>query len=133
MCGFQGSAFSDFYVHSPDVAKGFGLTTVAKSGNEVVRWARVNNYLHEFGFSPKCGRKGLDLPKTKAASNMSNGEPSITICGDLGFRRMLRKGLDLHKKRMVLNTSDGIESINISMNLDFPHLWGKMISSAVVS
>ena len=99
MCGFQGSAFSDFYVHSPDVAKGFGLTTVAKSGNEVVRWARVNNYLHEFGFSPKCGRKGLDL----------------------------------HKKRMVLNTSDGIESINISMNLDFPHLWGKMISSAVVS
>lgn len=64
---------------------------------------------------------------------MSNGEPSITICGDLGFRRMLRKGLDLHKKRMVLNTSDGIESINISMNLDFPHLWGKMISSAVVS
>lgn len=39
-----------------DVARGFGLTTVAKSGNEVVRWARVNNYLHEFGFSQHVGK-----------------------------------------------------------------------------
>lgn len=48
MCGFQGSAFSDFYVHSPDVAKGFGLTTVAKSGSEVVR---------NLGFRPNVGER----------------------------------------------------------------------------
>jgi len=37
-------------------------TTVAKSGNEVVRWARVNNYLHEFGFSAQV-RKDDFLPE----------------------------------------------------------------------
>lgn len=29
---------------------------VAKSGNEVVRWARVNEYLNEFGFSPQVAK-----------------------------------------------------------------------------
>lgn len=44
------------YVHSPDVAKGFGFTTVAKSGNEAVRWARVNEYLSSFVFPHKWGK-----------------------------------------------------------------------------
>ena len=30
------------YLNAEDVARGLGFTTVAKSGNEVVRWARVN-------------------------------------------------------------------------------------------
>ena len=66
---------------------------------------------------------------TLACAGFKAAPSLISMC----IRQMWRKGLDLHKKRMVLNTSDGIESINISMNLDFPHLWGKMISSAVVS
>ena len=39
-----------------DTAIGFGFTTVAKSGNAVVRWARVNDYLKELGFSPQVGK-----------------------------------------------------------------------------
>ena len=35
---------------------GFGWTTVAKSGNVVVRWARLNEYCAEFGFSPLLGK-----------------------------------------------------------------------------
>lgn len=38
-------------VSAEDVAIGFGWITVAKSGNEAVRWARVNGYLKEIGFS----------------------------------------------------------------------------------
>lgn len=45
------------YLNAEDVARGLGFTTVAKSGNEVVRWARVNTYLHEFGFSHLPGAK----------------------------------------------------------------------------
>lgn len=30
------------YLNAEDVARGFGFTTVAKSGNAVIRWARVN-------------------------------------------------------------------------------------------
>lgn len=33
-----------------DVARGLGFTTVATSGNEVVRWNRVRQYLNEFNF-----------------------------------------------------------------------------------
>lgn len=36
-------------------------------------------------------RKGSDLHKKRMVLNTSDGEPSITICGDLVFRRMLRK------------------------------------------
>ena len=38
-----------------DVSFGLGLTQTAKSGNEVIRWERVNNYLAEFGFIPTSG------------------------------------------------------------------------------
>ena len=43
-------------VNAEDAAIGFGWTTVAKSGNEVVRWARFNDYCKEIGFSPQVGK-----------------------------------------------------------------------------
>lgn len=33
------------YLHIEDVARGLGFTTVATSGNECVRWNRVEEYL----------------------------------------------------------------------------------------
>ena len=48
------------------VARGWGFTTVATSGNEVVRWARVNEYLKGFGFIPTSGdgiKQGDFLPE----------------------------------------------------------------------
>lgn len=38
-------------VNLEDAARGLGFTTVAKSGNEVVRWARVKKYFEDFGIS----------------------------------------------------------------------------------
>lgn len=43
-------------INAEDTAIGFGWTTVAKSGNEVVRWARVNEYCSELGFSQDVGK-----------------------------------------------------------------------------
>lgn len=43
-------------VNAEDTAIGFGWTTVAKSGNEVVRWSRMNEYCEELGFPHKCGK-----------------------------------------------------------------------------
>lgn len=40
-----------------DVSRGLGFITVATSGNEVVRWNRVRQYLKEFGF-PTSGENG---------------------------------------------------------------------------
>lgn len=52
--GYMDKQTGTAYLNAEDVARGFGFTTVAKSGNEVVRWARVNTYLHEFGSFPTC-------------------------------------------------------------------------------
>ena len=43
------------WLNAEDVARGWGFTQIAKSGNEVVRWERVNSYLNEFGFIPTSG------------------------------------------------------------------------------
>ena len=43
-------------INAEDTARGFGFTTVAKSGNEVIRWARVNDYCKEFGFDNKLAK-----------------------------------------------------------------------------
>ena len=45
------------YLKLESVARGLGFTQLAKSGNEVVRWERVNKYLEEFGI-PTSGDGG---------------------------------------------------------------------------
>ena len=42
------------YLKLETVARGLGFTRIADSGNEVVRWERVEKYLSEFGV-PTCG------------------------------------------------------------------------------
>ena len=44
------------YLKLEAVARGLGFTTVATSGNQVVRWKRVEQYLAELGFSPLVGK-----------------------------------------------------------------------------
>ena len=43
------------WLNADDVARGLGFTQIAASGNEVVRWERVNKYLNEFNFIPTSG------------------------------------------------------------------------------
>lgn len=42
-----------------DTVRGLGFTTVATSGNEVIRWSRVRKYLEEFGVSQRVGKDSL--------------------------------------------------------------------------
>lgn len=42
------------YRRLEDVARGLGFTTVATSGNEVIRWSTVHKYLTEFGVATSC-------------------------------------------------------------------------------
>lgn len=42
-------------LNADDTAIGFGWTRVAASGNEVIRWDRVNKYISEFGSYPQVG------------------------------------------------------------------------------
>lgn len=47
------------YLKLETVARGLGFTTVATSGNEVVRWKRVEKYLEELGFDHKWAKDGF--------------------------------------------------------------------------
>lgn len=47
------------YLDLETVARGLGFTRIANSGNEVVRWERVNKYLSEIGFVPTSGHDGF--------------------------------------------------------------------------
>ena len=47
------------YLKLETVARGLGFTRIANSGNEVVRWERVNKYLSEIGFVPTSGHDGF--------------------------------------------------------------------------
>jgi hypothetical protein len=48
------------WLHLEDVARGLGFTRMAVSGNEVVRWERVDSYLMEIEKTPvpTCGHDG---------------------------------------------------------------------------
>lgn len=50
-------------VNAEDTAIGFGWVTVAKSGNEVIRWQRFNDYCRELGF-PTQVRKETYIPES---------------------------------------------------------------------
>ena len=43
-------------VSAEDTAIGYGWITVAKSGNEVIRWSRFNGYCKELGYSSEVGK-----------------------------------------------------------------------------
>ena len=46
----EGTAF----LNLEDVARGLGFTTVATSGNEVIRWKRVEGYLNDLSYTLVC-------------------------------------------------------------------------------
>lgn len=42
------------YLRLENVARGLGFTTIATSGNEVVRWNTVHGYLEKLGVATSC-------------------------------------------------------------------------------
>lgn len=58
-CGVRGYEQDGVaYLHIEDVARGLGFTQIAASGNECVRWERVDRFLGELKFIPTCGDDG---------------------------------------------------------------------------
>ena len=53
--GYMNKNTGTAYLNAEDVARGFGFTQ-SKNDVDYVRWDRVNDYLHEFGFSPRVGK-----------------------------------------------------------------------------
>lgn len=47
------------YLRLENVARGLGFTRIAASGNEVVRWERVEQYLRDIGFLQEAAKTGV--------------------------------------------------------------------------
>ncbi|WP_064615775.1 phage antirepressor [Streptobacillus moniliformis] len=58
------------YLKLEDVARGLGFTTVATSGNEVVRWSRVNKYLEELKFDTSAENENVKLKDSFIPENI---------------------------------------------------------------
>lgn len=80
------------WLNVEDVARGLGFTQVAKSGNVVIRWERVNNYLREFGFIPTSGdsvKAGDYIPENMfyrlamKASNAAAQKFQAKVCDEI--------------------------------------------------
>ena len=55
-CGVRGYEKDGVaYMHIEDVSRGLGFTQIAASGNESVRWERVESYLSDLKFIPTSG------------------------------------------------------------------------------
>lgn len=115
-------------INAEDVARGLGWTTVAKSGNEVVRWARMNGYCKEFGFSPLVGENDY-IPESlfymlamKANNERAQGfqkwiaidvVPAIRKTGSYGVtNREVRSFMEkqLHFNQEILQKINDIQS-----------------------
>lgn len=128
-------------VNAEDVARGFGWTTVAKSGNEVVRWARVNEYCKEIGFSKLVGKDDY-IPESLfyrlgMKANNATAEkfqnwlamdviPSIRKTGGYRNRKMTPEEMmrvqlgmiDGHEER-ISRSEERLSKLEGSMNVDY--------------
>lgn len=121
-------------INAEDAARGFGWTTVARSGNEVVRWARVNEYCKEFGFSPQVG-KDTYIPESlfyrlgmKANNEVANKFqnwlameviPDIRKNGSYQMKRMTPEEMMRVQLGMIDKHEERIDRLENTMNIDY--------------
>lgn len=60
------------YLRLENVARGLGFTRIAASGNEVVRWERVEQYLRDIGFCRKLQKPAYPLVGTTILSQKTS-------------------------------------------------------------
>lgn len=88
------------YLNLEDVARGLGFTTIATSGNEVVRWNRVRKYLEDFNYSvPTSGHDGE-----------SNGRPSY-IPENIFYRLAMKAKNETAERFQAIVADEVIPSI----------------------
>lgn len=121
-------------VNAEDVARGFGWTTVAKSGNEVVRWARVNEYCKEIGFPQQVGKDDyipeslfyrLGMKASNAVADKFQNWlameviPSIRKTGGYQYKKMSPEEMMRVQLGMIDGHEERISKLEDTMNIDY--------------
>lgn len=68
------------YLKLETIARGLGFTQIARSGNEVIRWERINKYLSEFNVVPTSGdgnNSGENVTETSISQSGRNSCPEF--------------------------------------------------------
>lgn len=132
-------------INAEDAARGFGWTTVATSGNEVVRWARLNDYCKEFGFDNRLAKDDY-IPESlfyllgMKASNKAAQEfqkwlavdviPSIRTTGSYNHPKKLSAIEQLQlQNQAILEVNEKVE--NLENNLPLFNVECKELQAAV--
>lgn len=121
-------------VSAEDTARGFGWTTVAKSGNEVVRWARMNGYCKEMGFANELTKDDyipeslfyrLGMKANNAVADRFQNWlamdviPSIRKTGGYQHKRMSPEEMMRVQLGMLDGHEERISKLEGTMNIDY--------------
>lgn len=136
------------YLKLDTVARGLGFTTVATSGNEVVRWSRVEGYLLDLGFkgydkngfipenifyrlAMKAKNEVAERFQAKVADEII---PSIRKTGGYGFKPMTPEQMMRIQLGMIDDVSDRVTKLENTMNIDYgqQRVLEKEVSSTVI-
>ena len=121
------------YLKLETVARGLGFTTVATSGNEVVRWSRVEGYLLDLGFrgfdrdgfipenifyrlAMKAKNEVADKFQAKVADEII---PSIRKTGGYGFKPMSPEQMMRIQLGMIDKHEERLSKLENTMNIDY--------------
>ena len=121
------------YLKLETVARGLGFTTVATSGNEVVRWSRVEGYLLDLGFRGfdrdgfipenifyrlpmKAKNEVADKFQAKVADEII---PSIRKTGGYGFKPMSPEQMMRIQLGMIDKHEERLSKLENTMNIDY--------------
>ena len=121
------------YLKLETVARGLGFTTVATSGNEVVRWSRVEGYLLDLGFrgfdkngfipenifyrlAMKAKNEVAEKFQAKVADEII---PSIRKTGGYGFKPLTTEQMMRIQLEMIDDVSGRVTKLENTMNIDY--------------
>ncbi len=97
------------YLKLETVARGLGFTTVATSGNEVVRWGRVEGYLRELGV-PTSGHNDLGVTTSCNGTNYREMCPEF-ISENIFYRLAMKAKNEVAEKFQAKVADEIIPSI----------------------
>lgn len=129
------------YLRLETVARGLGFTTIATSGNEVVRWNTVYKYLTDLGVATSCNgvnyremcpefipenvfyrlamkakNEAAEKFQAKVADEII---PSIRKTGGYGFRKMSLEEMMRVQLGMIDKQDERISKLENTMNIDY--------------
>ncbi|WP_018923844.1 antirepressor [Salsuginibacillus kocurii] len=120
---------SEIEFDAAQIARNLGFTTVATSGNETIRWSRINNYLDEFGFRQQVTKGGY-IPETYVylLAMKANNEVAVSFQKFIAFDVLP----EIRKNKVYIDPSATDQEIDHAVKFSTPQKRRKQLMEATI-